>query len=194
MGVIDKIRFVATFYIQKYLISTFYAAKNFIMRKLIFLLAVLSWLPACTTRYYLVRHAEKASEAPDAQLSATGLARAGILRDTLLGKSIERIYASTFTRTQQTAQPLATALNLPLNLYRPDTTAGFIAALKMIGGQDILVVGHSNNIPQIVQGLCGQSVTIADDDFDNLFIVKITKAWGTTKKSLVQTTYGPPSP
>lgn len=164
------------------------------MRKLLFLLALVSCLPACTTRYYLVRHAEKASEAPDAELSATGLARAGILRDSLLDKSIERIYASTVTRTQQTAQPLATALNLPLNLYRPDTTAGFITALKQISGMDVLVVGHSNNIPQIVQGLCGQNVAIADDDFDNLFIVKITKAWGTTKKTLLQTTYGPPSP
>ncbi len=164
------------------------------MQKLLLFFVLLSCLPACTTKYYLVRHAEKASEAPDAQLSDAGLARAAILRDTLLGKSIDRIYVSTFTRTQQTAQPLATALNLPLNLYRPDTTAGFISALKQISGMDVLVVGHSNNIPQIVQGLCGQSVTIADNDFDNLFIVTITKAWGTTKKSLVQTTYGPLSP
>lgn len=151
-------------------------------------------LPACTTKYYLVRHAEKQDNSADALLSAVGQARANILRDTLANKGIGRIYASTVQRTQQTAQPLATALGLPLTIYKPDTTAGFIAALKKLGGMDVLVVGHSNNIPQIVQGLCGESVSIADDDFDNLFVVKITKGWGQTKVSLEKTTYGPASP
>jgi hypothetical protein len=59
---------------------------------------------------------------------------------------------------------------------------------------DVLVTGHSNNIPQIVQGLCGETVTIAENDFDNLFIVRVTKGWGQTKVSLVKTTYGPASP
>lgn len=164
------------------------------MRHFALLLLFSCLLPACTTRYYLVRHAEKQDNSPNALLNAAGLARANILRDSLQNKSIERIYASTVERTQQTAQPLATALGLPLNLYRPDTTAGLIAQLKKLGGMDVLVVGHSNNIPEIVQALSGESVNVAENDFDNLFIVKVTKGWGQTKVSLMKTTYGPASP
>lgn len=164
------------------------------MRILIFFLALTWLLPACTTKYYLVRHAEKQSNASNAQLSSIGLARAAVLRDSLLNKGIDLIYASTVLRTQQTAQPLATVLGLSLTIYNPDTTAALVSALKKIRGKDILVVGHSNNIPQLVQGLSGESVTVADDDYDNLFIVKITRGWGQTKVSLVKTTYGAASP
>lgn len=163
-------------------------------RTLLCLLLLSTLLPACATRYYLVRHAEKQDNSSNALLSPAGLNRADALRDSLLTKGIDRIYASTVQRTQQTAQPLASALGIPLTLYRPDTTAGFIAALKKIGAMDVLIVGHSNTIPQIVEGLSGESVAISDDDYDNLFIVKVTKAWGQTKVSLVKTTYGPASP
>jgi broad specificity phosphatase PhoE len=164
------------------------------MRHFAFLFLFVCLLPACTTQYYLVRHAEKQDNSSNALLSAAGLARANILRDSLLNKGIDIVFASTFSRTQQTAQPLATAMGLPLNLYRPDTTAGLIAKLKNMSGRNVLVVGHSNNIPEIVQALSGESVSIAENDFDNLFIVKVTKGWGQTKKSLVKTTYGPASP
>ncbi len=163
-------------------------------RNLFLLLTVLFALTSCTTRYYLVRHAEKLNSTSDSPLSSTGHARATILRDTLAGKNISQIFASTFVRTQQTAQPLATANNLELTLYRPDTTAGFIARLKSVGSRNVLVVGHSNTIPEVVLGLCGETVTIADDDFDNLFIVTIKRGWGQTTKTLSKTTYGPPSP
>jgi len=149
---------------------------------------------SCTTRYYLVRHAEKLNSTADSPLSQTGHARAAILRDTLADKNISEIFASTFVRTQQTAQPLATANSLEPVIYKPDTTAGLIQRLKSVGSRNVLVVGHSNTVPEIVQGLCGETVTIADDDFDNLFIVTIKRSWGQTTKTLVKTTYGPPSP
>ena len=164
------------------------------MRNFILFLFISCLLPACTSRYYLVRHAEKQDDSPNALLSPTGLARANILRDSLIGKGIEQVYASTMQRTQQTAQPLASALGLPLTIYKPDTVGGFVAALKKLRGKAVLVVGHSNNIPEIVQGLSGESAGIADNDYDNLFIVKITRAWGQTRIKLPKTTYGPVSP
>ena len=164
------------------------------IRHILFLCAIAAVLPACTTRYYLVRHAEKQDNSPNALLSQAGHSRANVLRDSLADKGIDRIYASTVQRTQQTAQPLATALGFPLNLYRPDTTAGFVAMLEKLGGMDVLVVGHSNNIPQIVEALSGEAVNIPEDDFDNLFIVTVTKGWGQTRRTLVKTTYGPASP
>ena len=164
--------------------------KNLIIQ----LFAIALLFPACTTRYYIVRHAERLNNTPDSPLSSTGNARAVILRDTLQGKKIKHIFASTFQRTQQTAQPLATALSLDLKIYRPDTTAGLVSRLKKIRGNNVLVVGHSNTVPDIVEGLSGQTVAeISEDDFDNLFIVKISRIL-TIRRTLVQTTYGPPSP
>jgi broad specificity phosphatase PhoE len=159
------------------------------------LFAIAFLLPACTTRYYIVRHAERLDDSSDSPLSSLGYTRADILRDSLQNKGITQIFASTLQRTQQTAQPLATALNLQLKLYRPDTTAGLIARLKKIRGKKVLVVGHSNTVPDLVLGLSQQSVApIPETDFDNLYIVKITTAWGSIKRSLVQTTYGPATP
>lgn len=152
-------------------------------------------LSACTTKYYIVRHAERLDNSADSPLSATGNTRANILRDSLQNKGVSHVFASTYQRTQQTAQPLATALNLGLTLYRPDTTAGLVARLNKIRGKSVLVVGHSNTVPGLVQGLSLQSVApIPETDFDNLYIVKISRGWGSTRRTLVQTTYGPPSP
>jgi broad specificity phosphatase PhoE len=164
------------------------------MKFIVLMSAILLALSSCTTRYYLVRHAEKLNGTSDSPLSQTGHARAAVLRDTLAGKNISQIFASTYTRTQQTAQPTATANNLELTIYRPDTTAGLIERLKSVGSRNVLVVGHSNTIPEVVHGLCGETVTIADDDYDNLFIVTIKRGWGQTTKTLIKTTYGPPSP
>ena len=152
-------------------------------------------LSSCTTRYYIVRHAERLNASPDSPLSATGLARANILRDSLQGKGIDYIFASTFQRTQQTAQPLATALSLDLKIYKPDTTSGLIARLKKIRGKNVLVVGHSNTVPEIVQGLSHQAVApIPEDDFDNLYLVKVSSGWGSIRRYLFHKTYGPVSP
>ncbi len=164
-------------------------------KRYLFLMLLFGALASCTTRYYLVRHADRLDSSANSPLSAAGFARANILRDTLLDKRVGLIYASTFLRTQQTAQPLADALHLPLTLYRPDTTAELITALQGIRGKNVLVVGHSNNIPQIVEGLSGGAIIpIPENDFDNLFIVTIRKGWGPPKRTLVRTTYGPPSP
>lgn len=158
------------------------------MRLFPFLLLLL--LPACTTRYYLVRHAERLNNEPISPLSADGLARADILRDSLRHKGISEIFASTYQRTQQTAQPLATALGLPLSLYQPDTTAGLLAALEKIRGRRVLVVGHSNTIPQLVEGLSRQVVSIGDQEFNKMFIVTTKKGLRGKRRSLLQTTYG----
>ncbi len=171
--------------------------KNPIMKQLLFgsLLAIAFLLGSCTTRYYIVRHAERLNNTNDSPLSTAGLARANVLCDSLRSKNINLVFASTFQRTQETAQPLATALGLPLQLYRPDTTAGLIARLKKLGGKNVLVVGHSNTVPEIVEGLSGQAVPpIAENDFDNLYIVEVSKGWGSIRRFLIHTNYGPPSP
>ncbi|TNE64426.1 MAG: phosphoglycerate mutase [Bacteroidetes bacterium] len=161
---------------------------------LVLLFAILLFAPACTTNYYLVRHAERQDNTSDSPLSPAGHARAEALRDSLQDKGVSYLFASTYLRTQQTARPLATELNKPLIIYRPDTTAGLVKRLKKIRGKKVLVVGHSNTIPDIVQRLTGQVVTIGHDDYDKLFVVRRTRGIGSIKSTLHQSTYGTPSP
>lgn len=160
------------------------------MKKLKILLfsAIVFGMTSCTTTIYLVRHAEKIDQSPNAVLSNIGLQRANVLRDSLLNKGIDSIFASTYLRTQQTAQPLATALHLQTVIYKNDTSVQFIVNLNKVKGKSFLVVGHSDNVPEMVNALTGQTVTIPDSVFNKMFIVR-TKRCLSTKVSLTQTTY-----
>jgi broad specificity phosphatase PhoE len=150
---------------------------------------------ACqTTHYFLVRHAEKRDSSPDTPLSEVGWDRALSLRNQLIGKRIDAIFSSNYSRTRQTAQPLADALSTPLSIYQPDTTGSLAAVLKKMNGKNVLVVGHSNTIPPLVAGLSGETVAIADNDYDNLFVVRVRKTLLGQKVDLTKTTYGKPSP
>jgi len=153
------------------------------------------FVSSCTTTYYyVVRHAERQDNSVGSPLSSIGLKRADILRDSLVGKGIDSIFASTFIRTRQTAEPMANALGKSLRIYSPDTTNYLITALKKIKRKKILVVGHSDKVPEIVKGLSGQTVpAIAPDDFDNLYIIKLKKGLGHSSR-MWHITYGPPSP
>jgi broad specificity phosphatase PhoE len=164
------------------------------MKKLLPVLALTILCSSCTTYYYVVRHAEKLNTTSNTPLSPTGFQRADALRDSLNGKGIDSIFVSTFLRTQQTAGPLATALQLTPVIHSPDTTAGLITRLKKIHGKDVLVVSHSDKVPLIVEGLSGQSVpAIAENDFDNLYIIRVKKCMG-TRRTLWHKTYGAPTP
>src|SRR5207302_7571372 len=61
---------------------------------------------------FIVRHAEKADDSKDAELSEAGRARAEALANMLRDSKIGVICTTEFKRTQQTAAPLAKALGL----------------------------------------------------------------------------------
>lgn len=165
------------------------------MKRIIFLLSTIIFLYSCTsTKYYVVRHAERVDNSRNSALSPAGLQRAQDLKDTLASKKIDMIFVSTYLRTQQTAQPTATAKGLPLIVYRPDTTAGLVAHLKKLKGKNVLVVGHSDTVPDIVNRLSSQAVApIADNDFDNLYIITVHYFFG-ARRSLSHVTYGKATP
>src|ERR1700680_5096638 len=60
-----------------------------------------------TRTIFLVRHADKVDDAPDALLSDAGHRRAECLAKMLADVNIQQIYTSDLQRTQQTAAPLA---------------------------------------------------------------------------------------
>ena len=130
---------------------------------------------------FVVRHAEKASEANEASvpLSAAGTARARKLAAMLKDAGITAIYSTDTVRTKTTGEPLAAARKLPIRTYDFATVDGkpnlslLAEKLRREHSQDVvLVVGHSNTIAPLLVALgCRESVSIAGDEYDNLFVV-----------------------
>jgi len=117
------------------------------------------------------------------------------LKDLLEDNGIDHIYASVFNRTQLTAAPLANEINKSLIIYSLDTTQALADQLKRYSGSDILIVGHTNNIPEIIRYLSDESISpIGEPDFDNIYIVELNRNLVWTSKYVTSSTYGAPSP
>ena len=146
-----------------------------------------------TTTIYVVRHAEKLSSDSDSPLSPAGEERAVALADRLTDAKVDRIYASTKLRTQQTVGVLAKQLGLEPVLLEPGAVDELVARINAEDrGKVVLVVGHNNTVPNIVKGLSGQEVeALPEACFDRLFRVTIA-ADGTATVNEEQ--YGAPTP
>jgi broad specificity phosphatase PhoE len=120
---------------------------------------------------FIVRHAEKANSTDDPDISAAGRARAGNLARLLKDAGITAIYATEFKRTQQTAAPLAKALDVKVTIIPTNEKERLFETMRQQSG-NILVVGHTNTVPDVIKALgVSTPVSIAETEFDNLFIV-----------------------
>jgi broad specificity phosphatase PhoE len=160
-------------------------------------LFVIVFFCSCYNTYYVVRHAEKVftpANESDPLLTDIGLQRSNDLNAYLGKKKPDSIFVSKYLRTQQTAAPTATAAGvLPIIVNQSDSIAidAFVTRLYKMNHKKVLVVGHTNTVPQIVKGLSGQTINpITEIDYDNMYIIKIRR----TNRQLIQTTYGVVSP
>ena len=128
---------------------------------------------------FVVRHAERADAgmsgagtmASDPDLSDAGRARAESLARMLKDAGVVAIYTTEFKRTQQTAAPLAKSLGIEMVTVPANTPTTLLEALKDARG-NVVVVGHSNTVPDLLRGLgVTPAVKIDDKEFDNLFVV-----------------------
>lgn len=134
-----------------------------------------------TTTMIFVRHAEKAATpADDPGLSAAGQRRAAELARQLVDadviQGIDAIYSTPFRRTKETAQPVADALDLPINTYDIEDVEPILESiLKKHKGKIILVVAHSNTLPVLIANLGASKRVppIAEDEYDNIYIISI---------------------
>lgn len=170
------------------------------MKNYFYLLFIGLCLTACQrsvqTTYYIVRHGEKADDSADPVLSTAGQERAEALKKLLADKKITQVYATNYQRTSLTAKPLADAMQLSIEKYDPRKQKPFIEDLKKIEGKNILIVGHSNTVRHIANGLYEQDTLkkdLEETDFDNLYIVKRQTA-PKKKLSFQANTYGKPTP
>ena len=152
-----------------------------------------------TTTVVVVRHAEKSTDDPrDPSLSAAGQERANALTAVLKDAGVSDIYVTQYKRTRQTAEPLAQQLGIaiaerPVSATNSATYAHDLAReiLTRSAGKSVLVVGHSNTVPDIVAALSGRTIpAMTDAEYDHIFIVVIP-ASGTPR--LMQIRFGRPT-
>jgi len=119
--------------------------------------------PKQTARHATViflRHAEALPRTRGNQnpaLAKDGQARAGRWAKTLRAAGVTKVYATELIRTQQTAAPLAKALGLEVQRYRAGKSQAFAESLRTLkNGEVVVVVGHSNTVPQMAAVLGGK--------------------------------------
>ncbi|MBI5858734.1 MAG: histidine phosphatase family protein [Sphingobacteriales bacterium] len=141
---------------------------------------------SCGNTIYVVRHAEKETgidpvtmkTVGDPPLSLAGQERALKLKEILGSKNIKHIYSTNTLRTISTAKPLKELfLDMPITIYsmKPDSFALFVQQVKSIKKGDVLIVGHSNTVDDVVNKLCGQTIIpgdLKDFEYDNLYVLK----------------------
>lgn len=150
---------------------------------------------------FVVRHGEKsmtgdAEKDRDAPLSAAGEERAAALAATLADAGIDAIYSSPYRRTQGTAKTLAEKLQLEVLSYsvaEKDAQAAIAArVMREACGREVLIVGHSNTVPDLLRAFGAADVAeIGDGQFDNLYLLHWRRG---APAELTRLHYGRPTP
>jgi len=122
---------------------------------------------------FVVRHAERLNDSTDSPLSREGNARAARLAELLRSAQVTAVVATQFVRTQETVRPVAQLAGVPVATVPAADTPALIARLRGLGAHArALVAGHSDTVPKILSALgCTDPVTIASDEYDNLWVV-----------------------
>jgi 2,3-bisphosphoglycerate-dependent phosphoglycerate mutase len=126
------------------------------------------------TNIYLIRHAEKADDSANPNLSVVGLQRANNWAAILNDVAFDAFYSTNYNRTLQTIQPTATSNGKDVTLYDP---ANFSLAniIADHAGKNIFIVGHSNTIPQLINAYLGADIypDMSETEYGNLYKVSI---------------------
>lgn len=132
--------------------------------------------PSYHATYYLIRHAEKVRTHPndqDPNLDIKGMMRAKGWATYFEPFQIDEIYITKYVRTKQTISLIAQQKLISPKHYDPNSiySEDF---LKATNGKKVLIVGHSNTIPYLVNKLIGQEKYQEMDDSDNSTLFKVT--------------------
>ena len=149
-----------------------------ILKILVLLLVVSFEKPSdeCS-KIYLIRHAEKVRtdrSNSDPDLNNEGFIRAENWKDYFFDKDISKIYSTNYKRTIKTVKPLAENKNLEIIIYSSDDVV-YQDFLDYSIGENTVVVGHSNTIPNFVNNLINEDYYDQIDDLtnSNLYIISI---------------------
>jgi 2,3-bisphosphoglycerate-dependent phosphoglycerate mutase len=111
---------------------------------------------------------------PAGQIRAEELVR--VVGDIDVIASVDAIFATQFRKTQETAEPLAKSLQMPVQVIDAENVRGLTdLILQEYKGKIVLVITNRKALPQLIQRFHGSKnlPEIEDDEFDNLYIVSI---------------------
>jgi 2,3-bisphosphoglycerate-dependent phosphoglycerate mutase len=131
------------------------------------------------TTVILVRHAEKSTTPKDDPiLSDTGKSRAEHLANMLSNAGVQAVYTSQYERTKSTASPLAMKLGINATVIDAAKSDEFANSIRSKNaGQIVLVVGHSNTLPEIIHELGGPEIPELDDqEYDSFFVLSVPES------------------
>jgi broad specificity phosphatase PhoE len=136
-------------------------------------ISIMTSVSASAQTVIVVRHGEKLDSSADPVLSPEGDVRAARLANMLAESRVRAIYTTQFKRTILLAAPTAKRLGITPATMAARETAALIAKIRTHAKDEVvLVVGHSNTVPEILKGLGHTApVTVTEEDYDNLFIV-----------------------
>ena len=152
---------------------------------LIFLMVAfgLAWFfeSQATTTVVFARFADlEQGEGDNRGLSDAGRARAEelarVLGDIDVVAGVHAIFATQYRQTQETAEPLARRLHLPVQVVDVTDVQGLLdRILKDYKGKIVLVVTHTGPLPELIRELHGSKKVPAmgEAEHDNLYIVSI---------------------
>lgn len=125
-----------------------------------------------------VRHAEKADDGTrNPPLTKEGEARAERIKAMLkkVYSKVDAVYSTEYKRTELTALPTSKEFDLEIQSYDPRAPKVFIKKLvKDHQGEVVLIVGHSNTTPFLVNMVIGEEkfVQLDESAYNDVFIVK----------------------
>jgi broad specificity phosphatase PhoE len=128
------------------------------------------------TTFILVRHAETMGSGSNPFLSGTGQARADELQRILSNVPLNAVYSTNFNRTMLTAQPTAADQGLNVTNYDAFSLDPFIDNVLDAHQEGVvLVVGHSNTTPSLLNKLVGANTysDLPESEYDNLYVVYV---------------------
>jgi broad specificity phosphatase PhoE len=143
-----------------------------LMRTLPLLATLLA--PACAlaepSAIYIVRHAEKETEGKDPDLTAEGQLRARDIAAILQHAGIAHVFSTATARTRQTAQPTAEQGHVAVESYDSRNLQALVEKVHALDGA-VLVVGHSNTVPDLVRAFGGAEADkeIPDNEYKRLY-------------------------
>ena len=126
-----------------------------------------------TTTYYLIRHAEKDRATTDNPgLTVQGLKRSANWAKHFKDIELDAVYSTDYKRTLETAAPTAKSKSLTVQLYNAENL--YDAAFKeATEGKTVLVVGHSNTTPALVNAILGEIKYQQISDTENGMLYKV---------------------
>lgn len=131
-------------------------------------------------RGWVIRHAEKdlTPGVPDAALTEAGLARAAAWAERFRAEPLAAVLCTKWRRSRETAGPIASAHGIEPTIVDADAGAAASAVRALLPGSRVVIVGHSNTIPPILDALGAgvPGLTISEDEYGGVWEVSVAPA------------------